>query len=139
MDKVFRKIGGFTFTTFKEISVYMNGETDEPWFLGSDIARALGMKQRFDRFYARIPNYLKRRGLVEIPVFNQYGPTGKTQISDSFLLNEYGMCYAIFTSNKPLAKNFIKWVFIVVLPAIKKMRRTGESLNLNVDEKTLPL
>lgn len=45
MDKVFRKIGGFTFTTFKEISVYMNGETDEPWFLGSDIARALGMKQ----------------------------------------------------------------------------------------------
>ena len=135
MDKVFRKIGGFTFTTFKEISVYMNGETDEPWFLGSDIARALGMKNKFERFYARIPNYLKRRGLVEIPV----GPTKKTQIVEANLMSEYGLCYSIFSSSKPLAKNFVKWVFIVVLPAIKKMRRTGESPNLNVDDKTLPL
>lgn len=117
----------------------MNGETDEPWFLGSDIARALGMKNKFERFYARIPNYLKRRGLVEIPIFNQYKPTKKTQIVEANLMSEYGLCYSIFSSSKPLAKNFVKWVFIVVLPAVKKMRRTGESPNLNVDDKTLQL
>lgn len=120
MNEVFKKIRGFNSELFGELSVVALGTSNEPWFLARDVARILGITQRQDRFYARIPREYVRKELVEFPVFNQYGPTGSTQLVESVVFNEFGLYYAICTSNKSSTVEFRKWVFEEVLPSLRQ-------------------
>jgi len=80
----------------------------EPWFVGKDVAEALGytdteaMTRRLDK------DEIQNRQFVG------FGNRGAT------LINESGLYSAILGSTKPEAKRFKKWVTSDVLPSIRK-------------------
>lgn len=87
---------------------------NEPWFVGRDIALALG--------YSDTVNALKRHVEPE----DKQGWQNATPSSDSTLprqaviINESGMYCLILSSKLPNAKKFKRWVTNEVLPAIRK-------------------
>ncbi len=84
----------------------------EPWFVGKDVAAALG--------YADTTNALKQhcRGVAKHhPVLDSLGRTQEARV-----LNEANVLRLIVNSNLPAAEKFEAWVFEEVLPTI---RRTG--------------
>lgn len=96
---------------FGEIRTVMIG--NEPWFVGVDVARALG--------------YKKPTGAVTNNV--DEGDSLREGISDAnghkqtaIVINESGLYSLIFNSKLESAKKFKKWVTSEVLPSI---RRTG--------------
>jgi prophage antirepressor-like protein len=82
----------------------------EPWFVGNDIARALGYKDLYSALRHNVENEDKRL----CPVSSTSG----TQ--DTTVVNESGMYSLIFNSKLDSAKNFKKWVTSDVLPSIRK-------------------
>lgn len=82
----------------------------EPWFVGNDIARALGYKDLYSALRHNVENEDKRL----CPVSSTSG----TQ--DTTVINESGMYNLIFNSKLDSAKNFKKWVTSDVLPSIRK-------------------
>lgn len=83
---------------------------NEPWFVGNDIARALGYKDLYSALRHNVENEDKRL----CPVSSTSG----TQ--DTTVVNESGMYSLIFNSKLDSAKNFKKWVTSDVLPSIRK-------------------
>lgn len=84
----------------------------EPWFVGKDVAAALG--------YADTTNALKQhcRGVAKHhPILDSLGRTQEARV-----LNEANVLRLIVNSNLPAAEKFEAWVFEEVLPTI---RRTG--------------
>ena len=99
----------------------------EPWFLGVDIATALG--------YAKPHNALNRhvdgddslkRGVID--------SVGRTQ--DAIFINESGLYSLILLSKLPSAKKFKHWVTSEVLPSIRKhgAYMTAETLYKTMSE-----
>lgn len=94
---------------FGEIRTVMIG--NEPWFVGVDVARALG--------------YKKPTGAVTTNV--DEGDSLREGISDvnghrqtAIVINESGLYALIFGSKLESAKKFKKWVTSEVLPSIRK-------------------
>ncbi|MGE7136204.1 BRO-N domain-containing protein [Luteibacter sp. NPDC031894] len=84
----------------------------EPWFVGRDVATALG--------YADTTNAIKQhcRGVAKHhPILDSLGRTQEARV-----LNEANVLRLIVNSNLPAAEKFEAWVFEEVLPTI---RRTG--------------
>lgn len=88
-------------------TVIINGE---PWFVGKDVAMALGYKDTAKAIKAHIDS--EDKGVGEIPT------PGGTQ--DTTIINESGMYSLIFGSKLESAKRFKHWVTSEVLPAIRK-------------------
>lgn len=84
---------------------------NEPWFVGRDIAVALGYKkpQNAVRDFVEEDDTLKQ-GVTD--------SMGRTQ--ESIVVNESGLYSLIFGSKLPSAKKFKKWVTSEVLPSIRK-------------------
>ncbi len=82
---------------------------DEPWFLGKDIATALGYKDTDQAIRKHVDDDDKVSRQID-------GSRNMT------IINESGMYSLIFGSKKPEAKAFKKWVTSEVLP---QLRRTG--------------
>lgn len=120
MSEVFKKIAHFESEMFGELSIVSYGSNDEPWFLGSDVRRILGITEKEYRFYSRIPDELKRREKVELPVINQYGVNLGVRYVESVILSEAGLYVAIFSSRKPDARAFQIWVGKEVIPALRR-------------------
>ena len=90
---------------------------DEPWFVGKDVAEALGYSNASKAVSAHVPE--EDRILKTLEADSQNGNVVKTQTA---LINESGLYALIFGSKLESAKRFKRWVTSEVLPAI---RRTG--------------
>lgn len=87
---------------------------DAPWFVGKDVATALGYARTADALNTHVDEADKRLVRVgEIPTLkvNNYG---------AYIINESGLYSLILSSKLPSAKRFQRWVTSEVLPAIRK-------------------
>lgn len=83
----------------------------EPWFIGKDVATALG----YERATKAIQDHVSEEDKDEIPIQDSIGRMQKTPI-----INESGLYALIFGSKLKSAKRFKRWVTSEVLPAIRK-------------------
>lgn len=89
-------------------------ENGEPWFVGRDVAEALGFKRPADALSSHVDAEDKKLAKVgEIP-------TLKTGNFGAYVINESGLYSLILSSKLPNAKKFKKWVTGEVLPSIRK-------------------
>lgn len=102
-----------------EVEVFKNKEfgeirtlikDNEPWFVGKDIAKALGYKDTSYALNAHVESYDKGIGEIQTP--------GGMQ--KMILINEAGLYSLILSSKLDNAKQFKKWVTGEVLPSIRK-------------------
>ena len=100
----------FNNTEFGEIrTMEINGE---PWFVGKDVATALG----YERATKAIRDHVDNEDLDEVPIQDSIGRKQKTPI-----INESGMYSLILGSKLDGAKRFKRWVTSEVLPSIRKL------------------
>lgn len=91
-------------------TVTMDGE---PWFVGKDIAEALGYgKGKSSNNAVAIHVDEEDKGVTEMMT-----PGGKQNL---IIINESGLYSLILSSKLPSAKRFKRWVTSEVLPAIRK-------------------
>lgn len=86
----------------------------EPWFVGKDVADALGYSNSRDALARHVDDEDKTS--VVIP------DTGSNYKSKVTLINESGLYSLVLSSKLPTAKQFKHWVTAEILPSI---RRTG--------------
>lgn len=97
----------------------------DPWFVGKDVAKALGYTDTACAIRDHVD--AEDKGVGEIPT-----PGGTQQL---IVINESGLYSLIFSSKLPSAKRFKRWVTNEVLPAI---RRTGKYEMPDIPPDTLP-
>ena len=101
----------FSNEEFGEIrTVVIDGE---PWFVGKDVALALGYKDTVNSLKAHIDEEDKRGWRITTP-------RGEQTMT---IINESGLYSLIFGSKLESAKRFKHWVTSEVLPAIRKTGR----------------
>lgn len=86
----------------------------EPWFVGRDVARALG--------YSDTADALKKHVDEEDKQILKPGETPTLKLSNygAYIINESGLYSLIMSSRLPSAKQFKHWVTAEVLPSIRK-------------------
>ncbi len=89
---------------------------DEPWFVGKDVAEALGYSNASKAVSAHVSE--EDRILKTLEADSQNGNVVKTQTA---LINESGLYALIFGSKLESAKRFKRWVTSEVLPAIRRI------------------
>lgn len=87
---------------------------DEPWFVGKDVADALGYRNSRDALVKHVDDEDKNT------VANRDGNKGNPNI---VIINESGLYSLIFSSKLESAKKFKRWVTSEVLPSIRKTGR----------------
>ena len=117
-----------------EIEVFNNEEfgqvrvtmvDNEPWFVGKDVAQALG--------YAKPENAIANHVDGEDKTSTLIQGSGSNYKSKAIIINESGLYSLVLSSKLPSAKKFKRWVTHDVLPSIRK---TGQySMQI---PKTLP-
>lgn len=102
-----------------ELQVFKNQEfgsvrtlviDNEPWFVGKDVAEALGYEKPTDAVRKRVDEY--DRGISKMET-----PSGKQNM---VIINESGLYCLVLSSKLPSAKKFKRWVTSEVLPALRK-------------------
>ncbi|MBP3311974.1 MAG: phage antirepressor [Butyricicoccus sp.] len=83
---------------------------NEPWFVGKDVATALGYSNARDALSKRVDD--EDKGVAKCDTL------GGTQ--DMTVINESGVYALVFSSKLPRAKEFKRWVTAEVLPSIRK-------------------
>lgn len=90
---------------------------DMPWFVGYDVAKALGYVKPRNAISVHVDDEDKNSALIQGAI--QGGTQGNPNMT---IINESGLYSLILCSKLPAAKRFKRWVTSEVLPAI---RRTG--------------
>ena len=83
---------------------------NEPWFVGKDVAVALGYKDTTDSIKRHVDNEDKLTRCF----------TASGQKREMIVINESGLYSLILSSKLPTAKKFKHWVTSEVLPTIRK-------------------
>ena len=83
---------------------------NEPWFVGKDVAEALGYKNTRQALATNVMDEDKGVHLVDTP----------SGIQQMIIINESGLYALIFGSKLESAKRFKHWVTSEVLPSIRK-------------------
>lgn len=83
----------------------------EPWFVGKDVAEALGYSNSRDALDRHVDNDDKN---------SVVNPDGKRGNPNMTIINESGLYSLILSSKLPGAKKFKRWVTAEVLPALRK-------------------
>ena len=108
-----------------EITIFNNPEfgdirtimiDGEPWFVGKDVANALGYSRERDA----IANHVDKDDAVKHGVTDSIGREQQTTV-----INESGLYSLIFGSKLESAKKFKKWVTSEVLPQLRKTGSYG--------------
>lgn len=108
-----------------EITIFNNSEfgdirtimiDGEPWFVGKDVANALGYSRERDA----IANHVDKDDAVKHGVTDSIGREQQTTV-----INESGLYSLIFGSKLESAKKFKKWVTSEVLPQLRKTGSYG--------------
>lgn len=103
----------------QELQIFSNAEfgqvrtmaiNNEPWFVGKDVASALGYEKATDAVRKHVNE--DDRGISKIET-----PSGKQSMT---IINESGLYALIFSSKLESAKRFKHWVTSEVLPSIRK-------------------
>ena len=94
---------------YEDLPVRIIMRKGEPWFVGKDICMVLGISDHTQAL-ERLDE--DERGRYDIPT-----PKGQ---QEAIIVSEPGLYRLIFTSNKPAAKAFKRWVVHEVLPSISK-------------------
>ena len=84
---------------------------NEPWFVGKDVAEALGYKNQNDALIKHVDGEDKDT----IAIRDSIGRNRETPI-----INESGLYSLVLTSNLPSARRFKRWVTSEVLPTLRK-------------------
>ena len=95
---------------FDELEVRTLAIKEEPFFVGKDVAEALG--------YARPDNAIGRHVDKEDKLMHQISASGQTR--NMTIINESGLYSLILSSKLNSAKRFKRWVTSEVLPQIRK-------------------
>lgn len=82
----------------------------EPWFVGKDVATALGYEKPTDAVRKRVDE--EDKGVSKMETLQ--GPQEMT------IINESGLYCLIFSSKLDKAKRFKRWVTSEILPSIRK-------------------
>ena len=82
----------------------------EPWFVGKDIAEALG--------YSDTSDALKKHVYAEDKLTRRFADSGQNR--EMYIINESGLYSLILSSKLPGAKKFKRWVTGEVLPSLRK-------------------
>ena len=82
----------------------------EPWFVGKDVAEALGYEKPTDAVRKRVDDEDRGSSKMETP----------SGMQNMTIINESGLYALVFGSKLESAKKFKKWVTSEVLPAIRK-------------------
>ena len=110
----------------KDIQIFNNPEfgqvrtvviDDEPWFVGKDVATALGYENTQKALRDHVDNEDKKMGERNVT------PSIKDSLGrDQYpvFINESGLYSLVLSSKLPTAKAFKRWVTSEVLPAIRK-------------------
>lgn len=85
---------------------------NEPWFVGKDVAVALGYAKPENAIATHVDDEDKTTTLIQ--------GTGSNYKSKAVIINESGLYSLILSSKLPTAKKFKRWVTSEVLPAIRK-------------------
>ncbi len=88
----------------------VTGSDGEPWFVGKDVATALGYSNVRDAIAKHVDEDDKRGSQIATPGGKQ----------EAVIINESGLYSLIFGSKLDEAKKFKKWVTGEVLPQIRK-------------------
>ena len=91
----------------------------EPWFVGKDVAEALGYSNPSKAVIDHVDEEDKKVVMLDFQADSQNGnvPLGKTKTT---FINESGMYSLILSSKLPSAKKFKRWVTSEVIPSIRK-------------------
>lgn len=84
--------------------------SNEPWFVGKDVAEVLG--------YERADNAIRNHIDKEDKLMHQISASGQNR--NMTIINESGLYSLILSSKLPSAKKFKRWVTSEVLPALRK-------------------
>ena len=113
-----------TATSAPEVTVFKNvvhpefGELrtvdidGEPWFVGKDVAAALGYSNPSNAVSVHVDKEDKTSYLIQV--------SGSNYKANTALINESGLYSLILSSKLPSAKEFKHWVTAEVLPSIRK-------------------
>ena len=96
---------------FGEIRTFIRNN-DEPWFVGKDVAKALGYSNPINALIAHVDEEDKTTTLIQ--------GSGSNYKSTTTLINESGLYALILSSKLAKAREFKRWVTSVVLPQIRK-------------------
>lgn len=87
---------------------------DEPWFVGKDVADALGYSNASKAVIAHVDNEDKKKMMLKAD--SQNGNV----VTETTIINESGLYSLILSSKLPGAKRFKRWVTAEVLPSIRE-------------------
>ena len=83
---------------------------DEVWFVGKDVATALG--------YSDTSDALKKHVDPEDKLTRRFADSGQNR--EMYIINESGLYSLVLSSKLPTARKFRRWVTSEVLPSIRK-------------------
>lgn len=89
----------------------------EPWFVGIDVAKALGYKK---------PTGAVTNNVDEDDTLTEGVTDSMGRLQNTLVVNESGLYSLIFNSKLESAKKFKKWVTSEVLPSIRKTGSYGQ-------------
>lgn len=98
----------FNFENHEVRSLLINSE---PWFVGKDVAEALGYSKARNAIATHIDSEDKKDAPIQ-------GTLGGVQ--EMTIINESGLYSLVLSSKLPSAKKFKRWVTSEVLPALRK-------------------
>lgn len=87
-------------------------QNGEPWFIGKDVAQALGYAKPENALAAHVDEQDKTTTLIQ--------GDGSNYKSKTTIINESGLYSLVLSSKLPTAKKFRRWVTSEVLPSIRK-------------------
>ena len=90
-------------------------EKGETFFVGKDVASALGYKNPSNALQAHVDSEDKTSYLIQV--------SGSNYKTNTLFINESGLYALVLSSKLPQAKEFKRWVTAEVLPQI---RQTGQ-------------
>jgi len=103
-------------------SLIVNGD---PYFVGKDVAEALGYRDTSDA--------LKKHVYDEDKLTRRFTDSGQSR--NMYIINESGLYSLIISSKLPSAKRFKRWVTHEVLPSIRKTGSYSLKMSDNVSSE----
>ena len=94
----------------------LTDEKGEAWFVGVDVARALGYQNPSTTLNSRVDFEDRKCLIINSDTRNMYG----SRISKIVIINESGLYSLVLSSKLPQARKFKHWVTSELLPQIRK-------------------
>lgn len=98
---------------------------NEPWFVGKDVAVALGYSNASKAVMMHVDTEDKQSIMVEDPTHSQNG--NLLRKTKTMMINESGLDALILRSRRTSAKQFKNWITNEVLPSLNKSSNNNDS------------